>query len=115
MSDNLIRHLPLSDVGDAFRPNACPAQPNDEIKLIYGPLGDSIGLYCGHPSSPQVFRRHVGYLLGDKITGEFDAIVCPEMALRVLIPRDIKTWGELAKFLNEKFSTYRRTNFLDRS
>ena len=99
----LIDTLPLSDYGDAFRPNPWKADPDDKIVPFHGPENDAIGHYCGHPTSPPVYRRHVGYLKGDQITGVFDAIVCPEMALRVHIPRTIQTWGELYEYLRNRF------------
>lgn len=100
-----ISVLPLSDWGDFFRPNPSPASPDDEIRPFFHPENDAIGHYCGHPSSPPVFRRHIGWLAGDKVTGQWDAIICPEMALRVEIPRSIKTWGELHEYLTELVGT----------
>lgn len=67
------------------------------------PRSDVIGHYNGHPSSPPVYCRHIGHLDGEAVTGLWDVLVCPEMALRVEFPRTIKTWGELARYLNNKF------------
>lgn len=108
MSDTPIRSIPLSAEGDAFHPNPSPARPEAKVEPAHpAPSDDAIGHYAGSKDRPPVYRREMA-------VGENDVIVCPAMGVRVIIPRTIQTWGELAEFLKKKFSAYQRTNFPDR-
>jgi hypothetical protein len=97
----MVHSLPLSDWGDSFRPNPSPIAADQEIVPVFPPPNDCIGHYQGHPACPPVFRRPIGHLHGPSstLTGQWDVLVCPEMAIRVEIPRGIRTWGELLEYL----------------